>query len=440
MRIGFVSFSWTGGFDGGFAVDKMNATIALLSRFGEVIAPDHPICTVEEAQKVAALLEAGRVDALILQQGTFCSAEPLPVVVERIQAPIAVWAVREPYNGGRVVANSLVGINLMASVLTNLDRPYRYFYGDPDEAPVIHEVETFLTAARTVRKLKTTRVGLAGSRAPGFYLMGADDMALRRQVGPEILHIDLSELFYGPEPSPEEIAAVKAGLAQRVANAEAQAPENMYKVARAIARLRQLVRQNGLTCVALKNWPEFDPGYGVAADAVLSVLTSEGIVAGCEGDLNGTITGVMLQEASGGGLTFLTDMVQVDQQANTGILWHAGVAPMEMAADGQQINFSDVGSVGMNLEFVLKPGRITIARLGIIKGRYRLLVTGGESLPTEMIVRGAMTVVKFDAPARQVLDTILLGGWEHHVSMVYGDVQDELVEVARQLGIEAVRI
>lgn len=440
MRIGFVSFSWTGSFDGGFAIDKMNATIAMLSRYGEVIAPERPICTVEEAREVAALLEAGHLDALILQQGTFCSAEPLPVVVERIQAPIAVWAVQEPYNGGRVVANSLVGANLIASLLTNLDRPYRYFYGDPDEAAVIREVETFLTAARTVRTLKTTRVGLAGSRAPGFYLMGADDMGLRRQVGPEIVHIDLSEIFHGPEPAPEEIAAVQDGLAQRVANTREQSPEHLYKVARTIVRLRELVRQIGLTCVALKNWPEFDPGYGVAADAVLSVLTSEGIVAGCEGDLHGTLTGVMLQEVSGGGLTFLTDLVQVDRQADTGILWHAGVAPMEMAAEGQEIKFTNVGSVGMNLEFVLKPGRITIARLGIVKGRYRLLVTGGESLPTDMLVRGAMTKVKFDAPGQKVLDTIMLGGWEHHVSIVYGDVQDELAEVARQLGIECVRI
>ncbi|MGE5675722.1 MAG: hypothetical protein ACM3XM_17875, partial [Mycobacterium leprae] len=175
-------------------------------------------------------------------------------------------------------------------------------------------------------------------------------------------------------------------------------------------------------------------------DFVLSQLTSEGIVAGCEGDLNGTITGVMLQEVTGGGLSFLTDLVQVDRETNTGILWHAGVAPIEMAADPGQVRFYDVGNVGMNLEFVLKPGRITIARLGMSKGKYRLLVTGAEALPSTMLVRGAVVQVRFDAPSSSLLDTILLGGWEHHVSMCYGDVQEELAEVARQLGIELVRI
>jgi len=380
------------------------------------------------------------VDALILLQGTFCGAEPLPYIVERLHVPILLWALDEPMAGGRMRSNSLCGINLMASVLKRLDRNYSYVYGDLSDAECRTEVETFLKAAAAVRYLRTMRVGLAGSRAPGFFPLDVDEMALRHQVGPELVMIDMMEIFFGDEPPAAEVEAVKADFLQRVRNVATVPPERLDRVARTVAVLRGLFRKYELDALSVKCWPEFLNGYA-AACSMISRLATDSLVAGCEGDVNGVVTSALLQHLSGGEPTFLADLVQVDRAGDTGILWHCGVAPMEMAADPGQIDFGlEFSGVGMNLEFALKPGRVTIARLGTLNGRYRMLVMGGEAVETPLLVRGTMAKIRFDVPGRQVLDTILLGGWEHHVTMVYGDYREALAQVARQLGIELVQL
>lgn len=441
MRIGFVSLSWTGGFDGQFAVAQMNRTRELLATFGEVVGPLAPLSEVPEARQAAAELQAGDIDILILQQGTFCSAEPLPILVERLQAPIILWALEEPFDGGPVVANSLCGVQLMASVLYRLERRYDCLYGDPAALQTQERLGVLLTAARMWARLKRVRVGLAGSRAPGFYPLDVDELLLRRVIGPELVHLDLSEIFFGIEPSAAQLQEAEADLLDHVHNAAAMPPVKLTKVARAVAVFRQIVARHDLDCVAVKCWPEFLDGYGVAACTTLSRLGSGGMVAGCEGDVNGTLTSFILQELRGQQPTFLADLIKIDAQSNTGMLWHCGVAPIEMAAPAGAVNFgTEFGGVGMNLEFALKPGRVTIARLGAARGRYRLLVTSGEALSTPLLAKGTMALVRFDPSVEDLLARILQDGWEHHVSMVYGDVAEELAALGRMLGIEVERV
>ena len=442
LKIGLVAFGWSGGnFDGERAYHKLTEARAFLSCRGQVVGPDAVIASAREAREAVYLLEQEAIDVLFILQAAFCGAEPLPVLVERLAVPIALWAVREPFNGGRVVANSLCGVQLMASTLAHLGRRYRYFYGDPEEPETAAAVDAFLSAARVVRRLRRLRVGLAGQRAPGFYPLAVDELLLRRQIGPELVHIDLSEVFMGEEPTEAEVQAVQEEFLSLVDNAGQVPPEKLWKVSRSLAVFRRLMRRYDLDCVAIKCWPEFTDGYGVAACSTLSRLGGQGLVAGCEGDINGTITSFILQELAGGEPTFLADLVQVEPGGNTGILWHCGVAPIELAAPGAAVRFgSEFSGVGMNLEFSLKPGRITVARLGMLHGRYRLLVTTGEALPTELLAKGTMALIRFDPPVKQLVDTIINGGWEHHVSMVYGDVADALVELARQLDIECVRL
>jgi hypothetical protein len=43
-------------------------------------------------------------------------------------------------------------------------------------------------------------------------------------------------------------------------------------------------------------------------------------------------------------------------------------------------------------------------------------------------------------PARQVLDTILREGLEHHLSLTYGDHLDALLELAEMLDLPVLRL
>ena len=58
-------------------------------------------------------------------------------------------------------------------------------------------------------------------------------------------------------------------------------------------------------------------------------------------------------------------------------------------------------------EFPLRPGRVTIGRLSQSRGRTRLTIGGGEMLADPLPFSGTAGVIRFDRPARVVMETVL---------------------------------
>ena len=93
----------------------------------------------------------------------------------------------------------------------------------------------------------------------------------------------------------------------------------------------------------------------------------------------------------------------------------------------------------MTAEFPIKPGRVTIARLSAIKNHYRMFISNGEALETEMVLRGNPVNVKVDNKVRDVLETISLEGFEHHYAVVHAEITKELTELCDRLNIEVIK-
>jgi L-fucose isomerase-like protein len=193
--------------------------------------------------------------------------------------------------------------------------------------------------------------------------------------------------------------------------------------------------------MAVRCWPQFFTDLKCAACGAMSLLTEEGIPCSCEADVNGAITQIILQTLSGGP-AFGTDVVAFEAEANLAVVWHCGLAPLSMADPAVKPR----GTVHSNrllpllMEFPLKPGRVTVARLSEAEGEYRLIVGGGEMLRAPLSFAGTAGALRFDRPAMEVADIIIREGLEHHAALTYGDVVPELSALARVLGIPVLRL
>jgi L-fucose isomerase-like protein len=85
------------------------------------------------------------------------------------------------------------------------------------------------------------------------------------------------------------------------------------------------------------------------------------------------------------------------------------------------------------MEFPLKPGRVTLARLSEATGEFRLVIGGGEMIKAPPSFTGTTGTVRFDSGAQAVMDTIMNEGLEHHLSLTYGDHREALVALAKML-------
>jgi len=91
---------------------------SLLAAGFELVGPAEGLTDLAVAQAAAAELASTPVDLLLVFQATFADSTMTVALAEKTDAQIFLWAVPEPWTGGRLRLNSLCGINLAGHALT----------------------------------------------------------------------------------------------------------------------------------------------------------------------------------------------------------------------------------------------------------------------------------------------------------------------------------
>lgn len=389
-------------------------------------------------------LLASPPDLLVVFQASFADSTMVVELARTVQAPLLLWAVPEERTGGRLRLNSFCGINLGGHGLRRAGIRYDYLYAAPGDPRALEKVLAHARAGRAARLLRGARIGRFGLNPDGFEPCTFDGEALTALTGVQIVQRELHEVF-GPAQAAAETAtgALLAGLAERVDGLDDLDQAALRKSLGAYVTLRRLAEENEFAGLAVRCWPEFFTELGAAACGAMSMLSDGMVPCSCEADVNGTVTQLMLQWLSGE-QAFGTDMVGFDVDRDEAVLWHCGLAPLSMADP----EFRPRGTIHSNrklpllMEFPLKPGRVTIARLSESAGRgaYRLIAGRGEMLRAPMSFSGTSGVLRFDRPAAEVLDTIMAEGLDHHISLTYGDHLQALLALARMLDLPVLRL
>lgn len=345
-----------------------------------------------------------------------------------------MWAAPEARTGGRLRLNSLCGINLAAHALRLRGVSYHWVYAPPDDAQAIAQITAVARAGRVRRRLRATRLGIVGEHPPGFESCHPDAERLRRRLGVEVAHFELAEVFARARAVNGQVGALREQLSARIAGLDALPREPADGTLAVYAALRQLAEEASCDALAVRCWPEFFTELGCAACGALALLNTDCLPCGCEADANGTLTQLILQWI-GGAPAFGADLVECNIQENSAVVWHCGQAPLTMAdpRDGIRGGLHSNRRLPLVMEFALKPGRVTIARLSQSGGDLRLVVGGGEMLAAPPSFSGTSGVLRFDRPVGDVLATIMAEGLEHHIALAYGDHTAALHALAKML-------
>lgn len=466
MRYGFVAIGRPT-FDVPFAQASADAALANLRSSGmdvtgsSEVAMDEPSVRLRLADAVSS-----DVNAVIVLQATFADSS-LAVAATDHDLPVVLWAIPEERTGGRLRLNSFCGINLAAFALTSTGRDYRWALvpaADPSASAAIREAlssegrsrvsdvaaprpptPAASAKAKEVRsRLGETTIGRVGERPDGFEPCGYEASALRDILGVTVDEVALPELFErSAAAAPETVAAARSRAAGFLAGVDDVDQGALDSSLRMNAGLRSLIEDNGWSGVATRCWPETFTEFGGAACTPMAMLTDDHTPGSCEADVYGNITGLVLSWLADGP-SFVADLVDLDTDTdtNTGVVWHCGLAPFDMA-DPESTPVATVHSNRVKpllSEFPLKPGRVTIARFSQSGGRHRLTIGGGEMLRRPLPFSGTAGVLRFDTPVDAVLQTIMSEGLEHHYGLVYADVREELHALAGEIAIPVIEL
>ena len=387
-------------------------------------------------------LKADALDMLLLLQVTFTDATMTVEIGKEIEAPLVMWSFPEARTGGRLRLNSFCGVNLASHALSRNDLSIDYVHAAPDSKEAAAQLKLLARAGAVVNDLKGAKLKLVGHHPDGFDACNFNADQLKATFGVAVDQTPILDFINEVKALPEEAAdAPYARRAKDFPNLKELDQDATRKTMKVYAKLRAEADEKGYKGVAVRCWPDFFTEYGCAACGALALLNEDRTPGGCEADMLGVITSVMLQSASGGSV-FNTDLVDVNLQDNTIVFWHCGQAPIDMADRDQPVQGTIHSNRKLPLlsEFALKPGRITIARFSQGHEKLRLVIAGAEMIKAPLAFSGTAGTARPDGPVADFLDRMIKEGLEHHTALTYGEHRPILRAIAQRLGIEVVEL
>jgi L-fucose isomerase len=283
--------------------------------------------------------------------------------------------------------------------------------------------------------LANARIGLLGYASMGMYTGTINHTQLRRQVGPEIDHVDQYEVVVRYEKIGD--AEVHGWLKQTGSWEMRQnvSKADLVKAFRLAAAIRSLCQERAWDAVTVKCQYELSRTFGLAPCLPISILGDE-VVASCEGDLPLIVSQLMLHYLTGEPTSY-GDLHNV-----TGshiLLGACGFAPLSYAVGRPIINKHTALYEGLLNSSPYRPGRVTLARLGARRGRFKLhFATGQAELPPPFHEVGCPTYPFVNVAMDCDIPAFMQQVPSQHYAIAYGDVRAELRTLCQLLDIEAI--
>lgn len=444
-------------FDVPFAEENLAAMLAALDRAGiETVGPRSLLFDADATRAAIAALKGETIDRLLVLQVTFTDAGMVAEAANAFAKPLALWSIPEPRAGGRLRLNSFCGLNLAAHALGLADRAFGYLHAGPDASGIGAALTDLLSGARqavpvgmraatgddpagvaAAQAIRGARIARIGRHPDGFPTCAYDKHAIAALAGATVDELDLSDLFARAGAiSSEALAETRAAASVDLVGLDAVDQQQLDRSLRLKPAIDALRAEGRYDAFAIRCWPETFTEYGGAVCGPVSMMGEARVPCACEADVYGALTTLLLQSIADAP-AFLTDLVDLDAEDDTGVVWHCGQAPVSMA-DPDAVARATIHTnrkMPLLYEFPLKPGRVTFFRISQARGRPVAIIGGGEVLKRPMAFTGTSGVVRFDTPATHLLDRIMGAALEHHMALAYGDHRNALDAAARSLGL-----
>ena len=390
------------------------------------IASDAPVSDTATALEAADKLRNAGVDAVVWLAATWAFDSAALEFLRVCDVPLLAWGVPARETG------SVCGSQQLVEVLTELRKPCGFARGPVADPGVHADVLAFARGAAAFQRLKRARFGMLGHRTMGMTEVTFHELDLFRQFGSMVYYKDI------------------ARLRDAMAGVEADAGKSTWVRVKSRCGACHVDDSDGITAArcyhALRGWVEEAQLAGVAVGCYpdlmgivclgCGLLAEDGIVTGCEGDMNSTVLGAVLRLMSGRPV-HNTDFLFADDSDNTCTMSHCGNSAISLAAGQSEVALEHVRLMdkGVVTRYPGAPGRVTIANLCGVKDTYRLTFYTGEAVPTGMTFPGIPVKVRLDVPLDRFFWETAEFGTGHHWIIAYGDLSAALADFAQFAGL-----
>lgn len=275
-------------------------------------------------------------------------------------------------------------------------------------------------------KLNGSRIGVIGTPSSWLISSNVDYLLAKRRWGIEYTDIPLERVTeYFNSISDDEVGNACAELAEKALACREASPEDMLKAMKIYKALKRIVEEEKLAALTLSCFKLIE-STGTSGCLALSLLNDEGIIAGCEGDLQSIFT-MLITKTLTGQATFMANPSMINARTNEIILAHCTIGLKQTEQFILRSHFETDMSIG--IQGLLPLGDVTIVKCGGECLDEYYLTTGRLTENTNYINMCRTQVrIKLDSPASYFLKNPL---GNHHI-LVHGNYKtlfDEFLQV-----------
>ena len=454
MKIGILALGRPT-FDVQYAKERLTASLNYLSSTNHnILGSCELLLDEQDALNEINKFKNEDLDFIIIIQVTFTDSSTLLKIASCLEKPIGIWAFPEPRQSGRLRLNAFCGLNLASHTLGLNNIPFSWIYENPESIEET-KFEILINSNKSKRPEKTLeipslgskkaksikekihnfKIGKIGSQPDGFDTCKYDQKKLIGLCGIKVDEIEIDTFLNNSRNvKSEEIEPTLNKLKKTISCIKEVNQKELILSLKLENSLKKLQEEGAYNAFALRCWPEMFTKYGGAICAPASISTENKVPCACEADVYGAVTQLILQEVSGQPV-FLTDIVDIDVDDDTGVFWHCGQAPISMCNPKIKPTATIHSNRKMPLlfEFPLKEGIVTMMRISQSFGEQKMVLSKGKMIDRPLPFTGTSGVINFDNDTKEVLNNIISYGLEHHIAITYGDHIELLSELASEL-------
>ncbi len=459
LTIGFVS-----GFMDGFSkigLEAFEENRKGLEQKGKDVGFDivhykDPVMSLEKARKVREDMEEKEVDFLLIFHPAYIIGDFIYELM-KLGTPVGLWAIEEPKEEGPMPLASFVNLCQNAGIAKAMfkEKPldFKWFFGPADGPLFARPFEITVRALRTIKNLKNSRIAQIGKLADGHINHSVDNRDIYAKLGVDVSRdYEIEDIIKMAEKIPAAEVKAELDTLNETCRQNRIGADKVELAVRQYLAVKNLAAEEEYAGIAYSCWPKLMPLLGMSGCLVNAMLNNTGIPGGCEADVLGTLSMLVLHLLTEEP-TVLMDLPKFDTEDNTLMLWHCGTSPFAMAnKDGVLLerhyfaDYSDdpgMKDCGPTTDVIFRKSDLTVFRV-CREADHFYYFTGHSMDSGKKSFRGSRGWVgdlKFYKEPVQVLDlmnTLIVQSWAHHYPMVMRDVGSYLEEIAFWLKLKRV--
>ena len=260
--------------------------------------------------------------------------------------------------------NSLAAAMEILSFLRMHGRDGEILHGDPESVAGRITLLACVESAR--RTLSESRYGVIGRPSDWLVASVADRGAVQEALGVALVDIGMDELLEEISMKEYPSGAQSGILPLSLAGTGAVGKEQFEGALQIYGALRRLVARHGLSGFTLRCFDLLD-SVGNTGCLGLAMLNSEGLVAGCEGDVPAMLT-MAISRALTGSSGFQCNPSRIDTRSGSIVLAHCTV-PLDMLRSYTYDTHFESG-IGVAVRGEMQEGDVTVFKVSGDLSRY----------------------------------------------------------------------